>query len=86
MRVDWEAGKAAANLARHGVAFEEAQTVFGDPLATTIFDADHSHDEDRFITTGFTQKGRLVVVWHTDRQGAVRIIGARDATQRAEDI
>jgi uncharacterized DUF497 family protein len=80
VRFEWDADKAASNLAEHGVAFGEAQTVFGDPLATTKFDADHSHEEDRWLTTGLSDAGRLVIVWHMDRDFTLRIIGAREAT------
>lgn len=80
MRFEWDPAKAAANLARHGVSFEEARTVFGDPLATTILDPDHSNGEERWLTTGLTDQRRLVIVWHTDLGDSVRIIGAREAT------
>lgn len=74
--------KAAANLKDHGVSFEEASTVFGDPLATTTFDREHSEDEDRLLTTGMADKQRVVIVWHTEEHGVIRIIGAREATPR----
>ena len=80
MQFEWDAEKAASNLGRHGVSFEEASTVFGDPLATTIIDPDHSDDEERWLTTGTSAEGRTVIVWHTNRDEAVRIIGARLAT------
>jgi hypothetical protein len=80
VRFEWDAEKAAANFAEHGVTFEEGQTVFGDPLATTVFDTDHSDDEVRWLTTGLSAAGRIVIVWHTDRKGVIRIIGAREAT------
>lgn len=80
MQVEWDADKARANLATHGVSFEDALTVFGDPLATTVLDLDHSIDEDRWLTTGRTEAGRLVVVSHTDREEAIRIISARVVT------
>jgi uncharacterized DUF497 family protein len=77
----WDPGKAASNLAGHGVSFEEAATVFDDWLATTIHDPDHSDGgEERWLTTGLSSNGRLVIVWHTDRGDVVRIIGARLAT------
>lgn len=80
MRSEWDDEKAAANVSKHGVSFEEAATVFGDRLATTLLDRDHSVDEERWLTTGRSNRGRLLVVWHTNRGGAVRIIGARPAT------
>ena len=80
MRFEWDSEKAASNLAKHGVSFEEASSVFGDPLATTIADPDHSVDEQRFLTTGLSTQQRVVIVWHTEREEVIRIIGAREAT------
>ncbi|MGQ0568453.1 MAG: BrnT family toxin [Armatimonadota bacterium] len=71
-----------ATFAKHGVSFEEAATAFVDPLSLTIFDPDHSEEEDRFILLGQTYTGRLVVVVHTDRGDSARIIRARLATRR----
>ena len=82
MPFKWDATKSASNLARHGVSFEDASTVFGDLLATTIPDPEHSADEERFLTTGLASRQRIVIVWHTDRGEVVRIIGAREATPR----
>jgi uncharacterized protein len=77
---EWDAEKAARNLREHGVSFEEASTVFGDRLATTVPDPDHSDEEERWLTTGASERGRVIIVWHTDRNDAVRIIGARQVT------
>ena len=82
MRFQWNPRKAAANRAKHGVTFEEASTVFGDPLAGTIRDPEHSYDESRFITVGESEACRLVVVMHGDRGENVRIISARLPTRR----
>jgi hypothetical protein len=82
VQFEWDPGKAASNLAKHGVSFEEACTVFGDPLATTVRDPDHSEDEERLLTTGVSNKRRVVIVWHTEQDEVVRIIGAREATSR----
>jgi uncharacterized protein len=82
MRFEWDPDKAAANLAKHGVSFDEASTVFGDPLATTVPDRDRSSREERFLTTGLSKQQRVVIVWHTEREDVVRIIGAREATSR----
>lgn len=82
MRFEWDPEKAAVNLAKHGVSFEEASTVFGDPLATTVSDPDHSVSEERFLTTGLSRQQRVLIVWHTDREDVIRIIGAREATPR----
>jgi len=77
MDIEWHASKATANLEKHGVSFDEAASVFLDPRSRTIFDATHSDDEDRFLTLGFSDHGRLLIVWHTDRNDTTRIIGAR---------
>lgn len=83
MKFEWDPAKAALNLKNHGVSFEDAASVFGDRLAGTISDPDHSTDEARFITIGATTGQRLLVVVHTDRADRIRIISARLAT-RAE--
>jgi uncharacterized DUF497 family protein len=77
MEFEWDNRKATANLAKHGVAFTEAATVFGDPLSLTYTDPDHSDDEERFITIGTSKQGRLLIVAHTDRDDRIRIISAR---------
>lgn len=82
MQFEWDPEKAAANLVKHGVSFEEASSVFGDPLATTAADPEHSVDEERLLTTGMSSQRRAVIVWHADRGEGVRIIGAREATPR----
>jgi uncharacterized DUF497 family protein len=81
MLFEWDRKKAEANSAKHRVFFDEASTVFGDPLAITVSDPDHSIDEHRFVTTGVSQKQRLLVVSHTYRDGWIRIIGAREAAR-----
>lgn len=80
MRSEWDKEKAIANLSKHGVSFEEADTIFDDRLATTILDPDHSVGEERWLTTGLSNQGRLLVVWHTNRGPVDRIVGARLAT------
>ena len=82
LRFEWDDEKAKANLAKHGVAFEEAATVFSDPLSSTIDDPDHSTTEDRFVTIGRSVADRVIVVIHTDREDQVRLISARTATPR----
>ena len=81
MRFIWSSAKARRNLEKHGVSFEEASTVFGDPLAGTISDSRHSVGEFRFLTIGCSRQGRLLVVVHTESE-EVRIISAREATAR----
>lgn len=83
MDYEWDDDKAEANERKHGVAFTEAMTVFADPLALTGYDPNHSDDEDRYLTMGQSDDGRLLVVSHTDRGENIRIISAREAS-RAE--
>jgi uncharacterized DUF497 family protein len=80
MRFEWDEQKAANNLTKHGVSFEEAVTVFGDPLSDTAPDPDHSLVEHRFIIIGSTESGKILVVAHTDDGETVRLISARVAT------
>ena len=81
MKFDWDPNKAAGNLAKHDVSFEEAATVFGDPLSDTFDDPDHSAEERRFLIIGHSQEGRLLFVSHTDDGETVRIISAREPTR-----
>ncbi len=78
MEFEWDPEKDLENQANHGVSFDEASAVFGDPLAITIDDPDHSSDEDRMLTTGYSSRQRLIIVAHTDRDERIRIISARD--------
>jgi uncharacterized DUF497 family protein len=85
--LEWDANKAAGNLAKHGVDFAQAAEVFADPLALTVFDEAHSMNEERWLTLGLTRSGRLLVVSHTfdqttATQARVRIISAREAKGR----
>ncbi|MFY9821885.1 MAG: BrnT family toxin [Thermoanaerobaculia bacterium] len=80
MRFEWDRAKATVNLQRHRVPFEEATSVFYDPLATTLPDPDHSVGEVRLITFGYSSRERLLVVAHTERDDAIRLISARLAT------
>jgi len=80
VQFEWHPEKAHKDLIKHGISFDEAATVFGDPLAVTIDDPDHSQEERRLLTTGLSQRQRLMIVAHTDRDGRVRIVSARDVT------
>ncbi len=80
MRFEWDEKKAATNLAKHGVSFEEAVTVFGDPLSDTFDDPDHSVEERRFLIIGTSDRGRMLIVAHTDDSEVVRMISAREPT------
>ena len=80
---EWDAKKADQNRKKHGVTFEEASTVFGDALSTTVPDPEHSRGERRYVTLGLSLEGRLVVVCHLDGDGGrIRIISARRATRK----
>ena len=82
MLFEWNKNKANQNLIKHGVTFEEASTAFGDKMSITIYDPLHSKDEDRFILLGYSEKNKLLVVVHTDRNDRIRIISARQATKK----
>jgi uncharacterized DUF497 family protein len=86
MGFEWDARKARANLRKHGVSFEEAASVFLDPLSATGDDPDHSADERRFVTFGVSSSGRLLVVAHAARGDAIRIISARRTTRAEREI
>lgn len=77
MEFEWDPNKAAQNLKTHQVSFAEAAAMFADPLAITVFDPDHSVDEDRYITVGASDRARILLVAHTDRDDRIRIISAR---------
>jgi uncharacterized protein len=77
---EWDDAKAASNLAKHGVSFEEARTVFEDAFAITIDDTEHSDFEDRHVTIGLSLISRVLLVIHADRRERIRIISARKAT------
>lgn len=82
----WDDAKAASNLEKHGVSFEEASTVFYDPYALVIPDDEHSYDEDRFVIVGISEIARVLTVCHCYRElnEQIRIISARKATKREE--
>lgn len=80
MKFEWDDTKANANWRKHGVSFQEATTIFGDPLAGTFHDPDHSQGEERWLTVGISAEGRLLVVAHTEHDIIFRIISARVAT------
>lgn len=79
---EWDKNKALENYRKHGINFEEAKTVFNDFFATTIYDPDHSINEDRFIDLGRSSKGRILVVVYTERNETIRLISSRVATKR----
>jgi len=85
LKFSWNPEKAASNLAKHGVSFEEASTIFGDPLSFTVSDPDHSDNEFRFVIVGQSFQGNLLVVVHSELEDSIRIISARQATRRERE-
>jgi hypothetical protein len=79
---EWDPSKAAANLRKHGVSFEEATTVFGDALAMNMPDPDHSLSEERFVLLGMSGRHRLLVVAYVEKGTWTRLISAREATRK----
>ena len=80
MEFEWDEEKAAANLADHKVSFDEAKTVFDDPLYVDFYDPDHSYAEHRYLIVGESRQGRLLIVSYTERGDTVRLISAREVT------
>jgi uncharacterized protein len=81
MNFEWDSRKAELNLAKHRISFEEATTVFDDPLSVTAVDPDHSVSENRYLTFGMSYRGVLLQVSHTERGDSIRIVSARRATK-----
>lgn len=86
MEFEWDVAKAESNEKKHGVSFLEATAIFGDMLSLTFPDPDHSNEEDRFVTIGISQRQRLLIVSHTDRESRIRIISARQVTRGERKI
>jgi len=86
MEFEWDPRKAEINLRKHGVSFTEVGTVFGDELTITVPDPDHSTNEERYITIGWSNQRRLLMVSHTDRGGRIRIISARELTKTERKV
>ena len=84
IKFDWDASKAAFNLKKHDVSFDEAQSAFYDDFAMQFFDEDHSDHEDRFLLLGMSSEANLLLICHCERAdgGVIRIISARKATKR----
>jgi uncharacterized DUF497 family protein len=81
---EWDEKKADENLKKHGVSFDEAKTVFNDPFSVTIYDPDHSSDEQRYVDIGLSLKGRLIVVSYCERGETIRLINSREATKKEQ--
>ena len=86
MEFEWNPEKAQANLRKHRVSFEEAQSVFDDPMFITLLDVEHSVDEDRYITIGQSRRNRILLIAHAERNGRVRIISAREVTRHEQNF
>lgn len=81
MIFNWDGEKASTNKLKHGVSFEEASTVFSDPLSDTFDDPDHSIAEPRFLIIVHSEAGRLLIISHVDNGETIRIINAREPTR-----
>lgn len=84
MDFEWDETKAAANVGKHAITFDEAQTVFADPLFVDFYDPGHSDEEPRYLIIGRSHAGRLLLVSYTERDGKTRLISARLATRREQ--
>jgi uncharacterized protein len=82
MEFEWDKQKEKSNLSKHSISFEEAQTVFDDPLYVDFYDPDHSEDEHRYIIIGESSKSHILLVSYTERGDKIRIISARQVTQQ----
>jgi len=81
MQFEWNENKGERNLSKHGVSFEEAKTVFDDPLYVDFYDPDHSEDEERYLIVGESNQGRVLIVSYTERGNSIRLISAREVTR-----
>jgi len=86
MKIEWDPKKAKLNLRKHRVSFEEAATALSDPMAATGADPDHSITEERYVTFGVSERGRLLVVAHTDEKETIRIINARIVSKGEREL
>jgi len=82
LRFEWNPNKAKKNIVKHGISFDEAATVFSDPLSMTYDDPDHSYDENRYIIIGLSTFGKLLFVSHVETNDTIRIISARQLTRK----
>ena len=86
LNFEWDDRKAASNLAKHGVSFDEGKSVFDDPCYVDFYDPDHSYEEHRYIIVGISQQQRLLVVSYTERGDIIRLISARLATRKEQRL
>jgi len=81
MKFEWDKNKAEKNLGKHRISFDEAKTIFDDPLYVDFYDVDHSAEEERYLIVGNSNRGRLLIVSYTERKDSIRIISAREVTK-----
>ena len=86
MRFDWDENKAVSNLSKHGVSFEEAKTVFDDPLYVDFYDPAHSDEEARYLIVGESSQRRLLIASYTERGNLIRLISAREVTRTERKV
>ena len=86
MKFEWDENKGAVNLSKHKISFEEAKTVFDDPLYVDLYDPDHSEEEDRYIIVGESQQGNLLIVSYTERGDFMRLISAIKVTRMEREV
>ncbi len=86
MKIEWDPRKTKSNIEKHGVSFEEGATALSDPMAATGADPDHSMTEQRYVALGVSEKGRLIVVSHTEKDETIRIISARKASNGEQEL
>ena len=86
MRFKWNESKAARNVSKHRASFEEAKTIFDDPLYVDFYDPDYSDDEERYLIVGESNQGRLLIVSYIERGDAIRIISAREVTRIEREV
>ena len=86
MRFDWDENKAVSNLSKHGVSFEEAKTVFDDPLYVDFYDPAHSDREDRYLIVGESSQRRLLIASYRERGNLIRLISAREVTRTERKV
>ncbi|WP_107670463.1 BrnT family toxin [Cyanothece sp. BG0011] len=80
MQFEWDKNKAKQNLSKHGVSFEEAKTIFDDPLYIDFYDPDHSENEERYLIVGQSNQRRILILSYTERGNKIRLISAREVT------
>jgi uncharacterized DUF497 family protein len=85
MKFEWDENKAARNLSKHGISFEEAKTVFDDPLYVDFYDPDHSEGEALYLIVGASNRRRLLIVSYTERGDSIRLISAREVTRSEQE-